>query len=60
MNDRDLVAILAALLSIGTKRPPEDFLQEAVNLAVAADRAVAENKKTHRLRIDYEVDCGTL
>lgn len=65
MNDRDLVAILAALLSVGRKQPPEDFLQEAINLAVAADNAVTENKLTQALRIRFEVatenlDCGRL
>jgi len=54
MNDRDLVAILAAILSRG--QPPEDCLQEAIALAGAARRAVAENKQTRRLRIDFEVE----
>jgi hypothetical protein len=55
MNDRDLVAILAALISLGTKRPPEDFLQEAINLAGAAGRAVDDSKLTTVLRIRFDV-----
>ncbi len=60
MNDEQLIAVLAALLSVGRKEPPENFLQEAIALAVAAGRAVEENKRTQRLRIDYQIDCGTV
>lgn len=56
MNDEQLIAVLAAILSRG--QPPEDLLQEAIALAGTARRAVAENKQTRRLRIDFEVESG--
>lgn len=64
MNDRDLISILAAILSIGREGAPEDFLQHAINLAVATGKYVDDAKLTTALRIRYEVatdvDCGTL
>jgi hypothetical protein len=59
MNDEALVAILAAVLSIGTDRAPEDCLPNAVCLAVAARKHVAENKRTQSLRTDYEIATAT-
>ena len=55
MNDRDLVAILAAILSLGKQGAPEDFLQYAINLAAAADKAVTDSKLTTALRIRFDV-----
>lgn len=55
MNDDQLIALLAALLAIGTDREPEDFFQNAAYLASAAKRFVADSKLTTRLKIDYAV-----
>ena len=55
MPDESLVAILAAILSVGTKKPSEDFLPEAAYLAVAARKHVEEIKRTTSLRMDYEI-----
>jgi hypothetical protein len=57
MNDESLVAILAAVLSIGTDRAPEDCLPNAVCLE--ARKYVAENKRTQSLRTDYEIATAT-
>jgi hypothetical protein len=58
MKDEQLIAVLAAILAVGKKESPEDFLQEAINLSVAAGRAVADSKRTTRLKIDFEVATG--
>ena len=55
MNDAQHIAVLAAILSIGREGAPEDYLLHAINLAVAANKAVDDNKLTTALRIRYEV-----
>jgi hypothetical protein len=55
MNDEQLIAILAAVLSIGTGREPDELFENALQCAVLARKYVAENKRTQMLRMDYEI-----
>jgi hypothetical protein len=54
MKDEQLLAILAAVLSIGTDREPDELFENAAQLVVLARRYVEENKRTQRLKIDYD------
>jgi hypothetical protein len=58
VNDESLVAILAAVLAVGKKEPPEDFFDDAAYLLAASRRYVARSKETTRLKIDFEVESG--
>lgn len=58
MKDEDLVAIVAAILAGDRSEMPSDLFDRAARLVVAARKHVAENQRTQRLRIDYEVETG--
>jgi hypothetical protein len=60
MNDEALIAILAAILSVGQKEyEPHELLQDASALLQASQRYVAYSKQTARLKMDYEIETAT-
>jgi hypothetical protein len=60
MPDDQLIAILAAILSVGQKEyAAHELLQDASALWQASQRYVKYSKETTRLKIDYEVETAT-
>ena len=60
MPDDQLVAILAAILSVGQKEyAAHELLQDASALLQASQWYVKYSKETAMLRIDYEVETAT-
>jgi hypothetical protein len=60
VNDEQLLAILAAILSVGqTEYEPHELLQDASALLQASQRYVKYSKQTARLKMDYEIQTAT-
>jgi hypothetical protein len=56
VNDEQLLAVLAAILSVGQHEyEPHELLRDASVLMQAAQRYVKYSKETAMLKIDYEV-----
>jgi hypothetical protein len=60
VNEESLIAILAAILSVGHKEyAAHELLQDAAALLQASQRYVKYSKETTMLKIDYEVETAT-
>ena len=53
MKDEELLALIAAILSVGHVEEPEDLFHNAAYLMNAARRYVADSKRTTRLKAEF-------